>query len=59
MRDSSWVVDVLLVSVLMLDVHGVQAQVDSDMLLQVVRWVVSGLPLNLDFLNSNQLLVLV
>ena len=47
-------VDVLLVSVLVLDVHGVQAQVDLDVLLEVVGGAVGVLSLAFDFLIFNQ-----
>ena len=52
MRDSNWVVDVLLLAVLVLDVHVVQAQVDLDVLLQVVLGSVSIFALGLNFLEG-------
>jgi hypothetical protein len=53
-RDSNWVVDILLLAVLVLDVHVVQAQVDLDVLLQVVLGCVGVFALGLYFLEGNK-----
>ena len=50
-RDSNWIVDVLLLPVLVLDLHVVQAQVDLHILLQVIIWSVSVRVLRFDFLK--------
>ena len=50
-RDSNWIVDVLLLPVLVLDLHVVQAQVDLHILLQVIIWSVSVRVLRFYFLK--------
>ena len=50
-RHCDWMIDVLLVSILVLDVHRVQAEVDLDIFLQVVRRFVSVLSFRFYFLG--------
>ena len=50
-RHCDWMIDVLLVSILVLDVHRVQAEVDLDILLQVVRRFMSVLSFRFYFLG--------